>query len=105
MTAFRILLTIGTHGKASLEEFIENSTDSLLYQIDWQEYTPVRFAGFGEDSTDLVLLVVHYDLAPATNTYMGYVLNDDGTISKVDNNYSYYGEELPDEYFCDTTEE
>lgn len=91
-------------GKAPLEEFIDNSAEILLYQIEWQEYTPVRFAGLGEDGTDYILLAVHYDLSLDNNTYIGYSLNEDGTISKVDNNYSYYGEELPEEYSDDTAE-
>lgn len=85
-------------GKVSLEEFIDNSAEGLFYQIEWQEYTPVRCAGLGGNGTDLILLAVHYDYQPDGSGFIGgYVYNDDGTISKVDNIYSYYGDELPEE--------
>ena len=49
----------------------------------------------GENGADMTLLAVNYELAQSTGTYTGYILNDDGTISKVDNIYTYYGAELP----------
>ncbi|MDE7193683.1 MAG: hypothetical protein K2O14_06895, partial [Oscillospiraceae bacterium] len=81
--------------KVSLEEYIENSAEILLDQIKLQEYTPVRLAGLGEDGTDVILLALNYEFASSVGAYTGYTLNSDGTISKVDNIYSYYGAELP----------
>ena len=83
--------------KASLEEYVDNSAEIFLSQCSLQDYTPVKFIGMGENGADLTLLAVNYELAQSTGTYTGYILNDDGTISKVDNVYSYVGEELPAE--------
>lgn len=81
--------------KASLEEYVDNSAEIFLAQCSLQDYTPVKFIGMGENGADMTLLAVNYELAQSTGTYTGYILNDDGTISKVDNIYTYYGAELP----------
>jgi hypothetical protein len=82
--------------KVSLDEYIENSAELFLAQIELQSFTPVRFEGCTEDGGDIVILVLNYDSAAASGAYSGYILNDDGTISKVDNIYTYYGAELPE---------
>lgn len=81
--------------KASLEDYVENSTEIFVSQCSLQEYTPVKFIGMGENGEDMTLLAVNYEFSQSTGTYAGYILNGDGTISKVDNNYSYCGTELP----------
>lgn len=81
--------------KASLDEYVDISAEALLYQISLQKYTPVKFVGMGENGGDLNLLAVHYKTSLENNTYYGYILNDDGTISKIDNIYTYEGTELP----------
>jgi hypothetical protein len=45
----------------------------------------------------MTLLAVDFELSKTNGTYNGYILNDDGTISKAGNVYAYFGTELPAE--------
>lgn len=83
--------------KASLEVYIENSAEIFVPQCSLQEYTPLSFIGMGENGDDMTLLALNYELSKENGTYVGYILNDDGTISKADNIYTYFGTELTTE--------
>lgn len=84
--------------KTSLESFVKDSVKWFEEETALQDFTPVKFSNGGEDGSDLTLLVLNYESASSVGAYTGYVLNNDGTIWKVDNTYSYYGEALPEEY-------
>lgn len=82
--------------KADLEEYIANSAEIFVPQCELQDYTLVKFVGMGDEGSDFMLLTLNYEFASSVGTYTGYQLNGDGTISKVDNIYTYYGTELPE---------
>ena len=84
--------------KTSLESFVKDSVKWFEEETALQDFTPVKFSNGGEDGSDLTLLVLNYEFASSVGAYTGYVLNNDGTIWKVDNTYSYYGEALPKEF-------
>lgn len=79
--------------KVSLDEWIENAKEQFEPLFAWKEYTPVCFTKMGENGEDMVWLVVDYEFASEHGTYTGYVLNDDGTIYREGNTYTYKGEE------------
>ena len=47
----------------------------------------------GENGEVMVWLVVDYEIASEHGAYTGYTLNDDGTIYREGNTYTYSGEE------------
>lgn len=79
--------------KVSLDEWIENAKEQFEPLFAWKEYTPVCFTKMGENGEDMVWLVVDYDFASEHGAYTGYTLNDDGTIYREGNTYTYSGEE------------
>lgn len=81
--------------KISLDEYIEINTELLMTEHKLQSFTPVRFAGLGEEGSDIIILVRNYD--PSVGSYRGYTFNNDKTLSLSDKNYSYCGAELPEE--------
>lgn len=84
-----------------LDSFVSESVKWFEDEAALQEFTPVKFCNGGEEGNDLILLVLNYEYASSVGAYTGYVFNKDGTICKVDNTYSYFGEELPEGYGAD----
>lgn len=79
--------------KVSLDEWIKNAKEQFEPLFAWKEYTPVCITKMGENGEDLVWLIVDYEDASKHGAYTGYVLNDDGTIYREGNTYTYEGEE------------
>jgi len=75
--------------KASLDKWIENAVEINEPLFAWKEYTPISIAKAGESGDDMILLVVDYEFASEKGAYTGYVLNDNGTISREGNIYTY----------------
>ncbi len=80
--------------KVGLDEWTKNAKEQFEPLFAWKEYTPVRFVKMGEGDKDLVMLVVDYEFASEKGAYTGYVVNDDGTIYREGNTYTYEGETL-----------
>lgn len=80
--------------KISLDEWIANAEEVFEPLFAWKEYTPVCFTQAGENGDDLTLLVVDYEFALEKGTFTGYVVNDDGTICREENTYTYKGAQL-----------
>lgn len=81
--------------KVSFEEYLANSEEIFEEQTKLQPYTPVCFNKMGENGEDLTLLVLNYDFAEEKGTYTGYTLNPDGTITILENTYTYTSAEMP----------
>lgn len=80
--------------KVSLDEWIANTKEGFDSAFAWKEYTPVCFTKMGENGEDLTLLVVDYEFASKSGSYTGYIVNEDGTITREENIYTYKGEKL-----------
>lgn len=78
--------------KVSLEESVRSAKEEFEWLFAWKEYTPIRVVEFGDDGGDLIMLVVNYEFASAHGSYTGYIVNDDGTIYREGNTYTYAGE-------------
>jgi len=79
--------------KVSLDEWINNAEELFEPLFAYKEYTPIVCTQAGEGGKDMTLLVVDYDFASEKGAYTGYTLNDDGTIYREGNTYTYSGEE------------
>lgn len=80
--------------KVSLDEWIENAKEQFEPLFAWKEYTPVCFTEMGANGEDMVWLVVDYEFASKSGSYTGYEVNEDGTISREGNVYTYTGEKI-----------
>lgn len=78
----------------SLDEWINNAKETFEPLFEYKEYTPVRFVGMGENGEDLVWLIVDYEFAAEHGAYTGYEVQDDATIIREGNTYTYSGETL-----------
>ena len=82
--------------KVSLEESIAIFEESFLPQCELQEYTPLNMIGMGENGGDQLFLSLDYEWSKESGAYNGYLVYDDGTLSKAGNIYTYFGTELPE---------
>lgn len=82
--------------KASLEDALEFSRETFTELFRLQEFTTVSFTGMGDNGSDFILLIPNYESAQESGSYNGYVLNSDGTISRMDNIYTLDPDFTPD---------
>lgn len=80
--------------KASLDVWLETAKEDYGSLFAWKEYTPVCFTKMGKNGEDFTLLVVDYEFASKSGSYTGYIVNEDGTITREENIYTYKGESL-----------
>lgn len=80
--------------KVSLEESIACAKEVFEPLFAWKEFTPIRIVECGENGKDLTLLVVDYEWSKEHGTYTGYLVNEDGTITREGHIYTYNGENL-----------
>ncbi len=90
--------------KASLEDALEFSREMFTELFRLQEFTTVSFTGMGDNGSDFVMLIPDYESAQESGSYNGYVLNPDGTISRMDNIYTFDPDFTPDPTMETTSE-
>ncbi len=78
----------------SREEYAENCLEDYTAWSSLQDFTPVTWYKFGDNDEDYTMLVLNYDFAVEKGAYTGYQYNSDGSISKLENTYTYSGETL-----------